>query len=198
MGSKLKHDTENPPNRAAGKHREKREDTEKIARKGFLGGGVGLATAVSADSAHFRAADGDFDASVARDLFLQFLVQLAFHLADFAAAHAGDMDVVARAVAFVEVAVTAQVEQIELVDQAVALQQVNRAIDRYAGDVRIDFLRAIQDFAGVKMAARGFHDLKQNAPLACEANPASAELTLQAARGFVNVDAFAGRDSVGR
>jgi hypothetical protein len=176
--------------------REKLEVTEKSAREVFLGGGDRLAAAVGADSAHFRAADGDFDASVARDLFLQLLVQLAFHLADFATTHAGNVDMIARAVAFVEMAVAAQVEQIELVDQAVALQQVNRAIDRHASDFRIDFLGAIEDFTGVKMAARGFHHLKQNAALACEANPASGELVLEVARRFVNVDAFAGRDAM--
>ena len=42
------------------------------------------------------------------------------------------MNVVARAVAFVEVLVAAQVEQVELVDQAVAFQQVDGAVDRDA------------------------------------------------------------------
>jgi hypothetical protein len=46
------------------------------------------------------------------------------------------------------------------------------------------------------MAAGSFHNLKQDSPLAGEANPASAELALEAARGFVDVDAFAGRDAM--
>ena len=121
--------------------------------------------AVVADAAYFGAADGDFDPAVAGDLPFYFLVQFAFEFANFAAFHAGHMDVVARAVAFVVVAIAAQVQQVEFVDEALAFQQVERAIDGDAGDGRIDFLRAFQDFGGVEMAASGFHDLQQDAAL---------------------------------
>src|SRR5271156_1847436 len=84
---------------------------------------TGLAgfAAVGAEAAYFCAGYCDFDAAVAGDLGFQLLVEFAFEFADFAAADAGYVDVVAGAVAFVEVAVAAEVQEIELVDQAVAL-----------------------------------------------------------------------------
>lgn len=129
-------------------------------------------SAVGANSAYFRTADGDLDSGVTRDLPLQLFVQIAFDLADLAAADAGYMDVVARAVAFVEVPVAAEVKQIEFVDQAVALQKVDRAIDGNARDFRVDFLRAVENFTRVQMSPRRFHHLQQHAALARQANPA--------------------------
>ena len=72
--------------------------------------------AIVADAADFGAANGDFDPAIARNLAFYFLVQFAFEFADFAAFHAGHVDVVAGAVAFVIVAITAQVQQVEFVD----------------------------------------------------------------------------------
>jgi hypothetical protein len=51
---------------------------------------------------------------------------------------------VARPVAFVEMTVAAKVQQVELVNQAVAFQQIDGAIDGDARDVGIDFLRALE------------------------------------------------------
>jgi hypothetical protein len=155
------------------------------------GGGIGFAAAIGADSADFRATHRDFDAGVTGDLALQLFVKLAFDFAHFAAADAGNVDVVARAVAFVEVAIAAQVKQIELIDEAVTLQKVDRAVDGDARDFGIDLLRSLENFAGIEVAPSGFHYLEQNAPLASEANAPGAEFALQAARGFVDVDAFA-------
>ena len=96
---------------------------------------------------------------------------------------------------FVVVAIAAEVEEIEFVDQALLLEQVERAIDGDLGDLRIDFYGAFEDFAGVQVAAGGFHHLQDGAALAREANAAGAEGLLQVAGGFA-VDAFAGGDSV--
>jgi hypothetical protein len=104
----------------------------------------------------------------------------------------GDVNVVARPVAFVEVAVAAKMKQVELVDQAVALQQIDRAIDGNARDVRIDFLRALENFAGVEVASRRLHHLQEHSALAREPDSARAEFALQAPRRFVDVDSFSG------
>ena len=82
------------------------------------------------------------------------------------------MDVIARAVAFVEVLVAAQVEQVELVDQAVALEHVQGAVDGDAMDARVEFLRAIQDGAGIEVALGIVHDLEQDFSLARQAHAA--------------------------
>lgn len=102
---------------------------------------------------------------------------------------------VARAVALVEVAVAAEMQQIEFVDQAVAFQKIERAIDGYARDVFVDFLSAVEDFVGVQVAAGGFHDLQDDAALFGQADTFGAEGLLQVAGSFV-VDALAGGDSM--
>ncbi len=116
--------------------------------------------AVGAEAAYFGAGYCDFYAAVAGDLALQLFVEFAFEFADFAAADAGYVDMVAWAMAFVEVAVAAEMQEVELVDQAVAFQEIESAIHRYARDARIEFLGALQDFVGVEMAAGGVHYLE--------------------------------------
>ena len=106
------------------------------------------------------------------------------------------MDVVARAVAFVEVLVTAQVQQVELIDEAVALEQVEGSIDSDAVHTGIDFLRSFENGAGVQVAFGVVHDLKQDFSLAGEAHAAFFQRGLQAAGGRVRVDSFAGGDSM--
>jgi len=73
-------------------------------------------------SADFSAGHRDFDINPARSASLVF-VKEGFKFAHFAAFQAGDVDVVARAVAFVEVLVAAEVQQVELIDEAVTFQQ---------------------------------------------------------------------------
>jgi len=73
---------------------------------------------------------------------------------------------VARAVAFIEVAIAAEVQEVELVDQAMALEEIESAIDGYTGDARVEFLGALEDFVGVEMAAGRVHYLEQDATLA--------------------------------
>ena len=80
--------------------------------------------AVGAEAAYFGAGYCDFDAAVAGDLGFELLVEFAFEFADFAAADAGYVDVVARAVTFVEVAIASKMQQVEFVDQALAFQQI--------------------------------------------------------------------------
>ena len=88
---------------------------------------------------------------------------------------------VARAVAFVEMPVAAKMQQVQLVNQAVALQQIQRAIDGDAGNARIELLSALQYFVGIEVAAGRVHDLQQDATLPCEADAASAELAFEMA-----------------
>ncbi len=93
--------------------------------------------AVGAEAAYFCAGNCDFDAAVAGDLGFELLVEFAFEFADLATADAGYVNVVAWAVALVEMAVAAEVQEIELVNEAMTLQEIQRAIDGYARDSRI-------------------------------------------------------------
>lgn len=129
-------------------------------------------TAFRTIAADFRARNRDFDATVLGDLTLEFLVELAFEFADFSAADAGNVDMVARAMTFVKVAVSAKMQQIELVNQAVALEQINRAIHGDTCDAGIKFLGALEDFACVQMAAGRLHYLQKYTALAGEPDSA--------------------------
>jgi len=132
--------------------------------------GSAFLTAFCTIAADLRARNRDFDAAVLRDLALEFLVEPAFEFADFSAADAGNVDMVARAMTFVKVAVSAKMEQIKLVNQAVALEQINRAIHGDTCDAGIKFLRALEDFACVQMAAGRLHYLQKNTALPSEPN----------------------------
>ncbi len=151
--------------------------------------------AIGAEAAHFCAGHCDFDAAVAGDLGFQLFVEFAFEFADFAAANAGYVDVVARAVALVEVTVAAEVEKVELVDEAVALEEIESAIDGDAGYAWIELLGALQDFVGIEVAAGCVHYLQEDAALASEANAAGAEFAFEMAGEFV-IDSFAGGDAM--
>ena len=107
------------------------------------------------------------------------------------------MDVVARAMALVEVLIPSQMQQVQLIDQAVALQQVDGAVDRDAVHVGIDLLRAVENRAGVEMALGVVHHLKDYFSLARQTRAALGKRFLEAARALVCVDAFAGGNSMG-
>jgi len=57
-------------------------------------------------------------------------------------------------------------QQVEFVYQALALQEIQRAIDGDARYAWIYFLGALENFVGVEMAARCVHDLQEDAALA--------------------------------
>ncbi len=101
------------------------------------------------------------------------------------------MDMLALRVTLVIVTVAADVQKIEFVNQAVALQQVNRAIHRDAMDFRVDFLRALQNGIGIQVTLRAFHHLQQDFALARQTNPFRFQLGLQSAGLFMGVNAFA-------
>ena len=134
----------------------------------------------------------DFDAAIAGNLLLQLLVEVAFELANLPAANAGDVDVVARTVGFVEMAVAAKVKQIEFVNQAEMLEKFEGAIDGDAVDIGVDLLRDIEDFSCVHVARGGFHHLDHDAALPGQANAARFQFTLEMARGLAGIDSFSG------
>ena len=94
----------------------------RVGLRSFVPVEAALLAAILAVAAYFRAGQCDLDAAIVFDLFLQFFVELRLEFADLAAFQTGYMDVVAGAVAFVEVLVAAQVQEIKFVDKAVALE----------------------------------------------------------------------------
>jgi hypothetical protein len=145
-------------------------DEEKSAGGSFFFGGK----AIVADTTYFGAGDGHLDVTVGGNLLFELLIEARFKFADFAAAETGDMDVVAGAVGFVIVAIAAKVEEIEFVNQALALEKIDGAIDRDEMNFRVDLLGALEDLVDVEMLFGGIHDLKDDAALAGKTNPTLA------------------------
>jgi hypothetical protein len=133
---------------------------------------------------------------VAGDLFLELFVEAGFEFADFATAEAGNVDVVARAVSFVIVAVAAEVEEIEFVDEAFFFEEIDGAVDGDEVNGGVHFLGAFEDLIDVEVLLGGVHHFEDDAALAGEANSLFTEGFLEAASGFGGVDAFAGRDTM--
>jgi hypothetical protein len=156
--------------------------------------GIGF-EAGGAVAAYFGAGDGDFHVEVAGDLFLELLVEAAFEFSDFSTAEAGDVNVVAGAVAFVVVAVTAEVEQVELVDEALFFEQVDGAVNGDEVDAGIDFLRAGEDLVDVEVLLGVVHNLEDDAALLGHAEAALGEDLLELAGGFGGIEAFPGGDA---
>jgi len=131
-------------------------------------GAAGVAIAADLHPRH-----GDADARIALHLPLELLEKLALHFAHFAAAQASHVNVVARPVAFVIVPVTVNVQQVELIQQAMALEHFERAIDGHAMHPRIHLLRALQQRIGGEVLFGLVHDVQQNAPLPREPHAAA-------------------------
>jgi len=174
-----------------------RSGQEAVPTLELLAGGFFFAgEAVVADAADFGAGDGDLHVEVAGDLLLELLVEAGFEFADFAATQAGDVDVVARAVGFVVVTVAAEVEEVELVDEALFFEEVDGAVDGNEVDGGVHFLGALEDLIDVEVLFGVVHDFENDAALAGEANSLLAEGFLEVAGGFGGVDAFAGGDTM--
>jgi hypothetical protein len=157
---------------------------------------AGSLPAVRAEPTDFGPGNRNFEVAIEGDLFLQLFVELALEFANLATAYAGDMDVVAWAMAFVEMAVAAEMQQIEFVDQTELLEQFERTINGDPRDFGVKFLRTFENFSRIKVPGSTFDYLKQDTALARQTNATSTKFALEATRRFVNVDAFTGRDTM--
>ncbi len=101
------------------------------------------------------------------------------------------MDVVAGAVGFIVVAVAAEVEEIEFVDQAFSFEEVDGAVDGDEVDGGVHFLGAFEDLVDVEVLLGVVHDFEDYAALTGEANSLFTEGFLQVAGRFGGVNAFA-------
>ena len=155
-------------------------------------------SAVRAEAPDFGPGDRNFKVAIERNLFLQLFIELALEFANLAAANAGDMDVVAGTMAFVEMAMSAEMQQIEFVDQTELLEQFEGAINSDPRDFRVDLLRPFENFSCIEVARSTFDYLKQDTALARQTNATGTEFALKTAWRFVNVDAFASRNAMCR
>jgi hypothetical protein len=158
--------------------------------------GQALLPALLAVAAHLRARHADLDSAIGLDLLHELFIQGGLELAHFPAPQTGDVDVIAGAAALVEVLAAAQVQQVQLVNQPVALQQVQRPVHGDAVHIGINLARPLEDRAGVQMTFRAVHHFQQDPPLLREPHPTLAQRSMKAAEACVRVDSFAGGDSM--
>ena len=157
----------------------------------LFGGQAGVANA-----ADFGTGYGDLEVAVAGDLLLQLLVETGFEFTNLAAAETSNVDVIARAVGFVVVAIAAEMKKVEFVNKALALEQINGAVDGDEVDVGIDFLRTVENLVDIEVLLGGVHDPETDAALASEAYATVTKGVLEMTLRGSGVDAFAGGDAV--
>jgi hypothetical protein len=158
----------------------------------FLGG-----EAIVADAADFGAGNGDEEIAITSNLVLQLLVEMTLEFADFTTTQAGYVYVIARAVRLVIMAIAAKMKQVEFIDEAVFLQEIDGAVDGNEMHFRADFLSALEDLVHVEMLLGSVHDLKNYATLTSQPYATLAQGLLKMTGSFSRVDAFATGDSMG-
>ena len=103
--------------------------------------------------------------AVALDLTFQTVEQITLKFHDVAAAQAGHVDMIPLRPALVEMLLAFHVHKIEFIDQAMALQQTQCAVNSDPVDVRIQLARAAENLAGVEMLFGRFDYAQNRAPL---------------------------------
>jgi len=109
--------------------------------------------------------------AVPLDLAFQAIEQVALKLSDLAAAQAGHVDVIALRPAFVVMLFSLQMHQIQLVHQAVSLEQVERPVDRNPVNLGIKLATLAQCLARIQMLLYGLPHAENGAALVCHAKP---------------------------
>jgi hypothetical protein len=143
-----------------------------------------IGAAIRAVSAHFQAANHDMESAVALDLTLEPVEEITFKFHDLATAKTGHVDVIALRTPLVEVLLALHVHQVEFVNQSVALEQLQSAINGNAVDSGIKFAGMPQDLRSIKVLLGGFDDAKNRAALPSQAKAARRQRSLQTSGSF--------------
>ena len=98
---------------------------------------------------------------------------------------------------FVVVPVAAQMQQIQLVNQALFFKKVNRAVDGNEVNAGVDFLCSREYLIHVQMLLSVVHHLQDDPPLPRHSNAASCCRLLKLAGCFRGVEALTGGNPVG-
>ena len=111
------------------------------------------------------------EAAIALDLAFEPIKKITFEFHDFAAPQTCHVNVVALRAALVVMLFSLEMHEVEFVHQAVALQQVERAVNRDTIDLRIDFLRAAQNPGRIEVLLGRFDHAQDGFALASHAKP---------------------------
>ncbi len=135
---------------------------------------------------------------VPRNLFLQLLVQPALKLSHLAATQARHVNVISRPVRLVVMPVAAQMQQIQLINQSLFFEKINRSVDGNEVHARIDFLRPRQNLIYVQMLLRGIHHLQNDTPLPRHAYATRSHSLLNPTSCLCSIEALTRGNSVRR
>jgi hypothetical protein len=152
---------------------------QRAADSGWSGDSAGGTVATD-----FEPRYHNMELAIPLDLAFKPVEQIAFEFRDLPAAEAGHMNVISLRSSFVKVLFTLHVHQIQLVDETVALQQAEGAVDSDPVNLGIEPASATQKLAGVEMLLRGFNHAEDGAALASHAKSARHQLGLQSPGSF--------------
>ena len=119
-------------------------------------------------AAHFGPRQHNLKSEVRFDLLAQALQRFAEKLLHFAAAEADHVRVFLLAPRLIIVLLAGLVHEIELVHQAAFLQQLQRAVDGDAIQLRVFLLRQLKEALRIQMLAGLVDEVEQDLPLARE------------------------------
>lgn len=138
----------------------------------------GSAAALGAVPTDFEPAHDNVKTAIALDLALQAVEKIALKFHDFAAAQACHMNVIALWTSLVKVLFALHVHEVKFIDQAMALEQAERAINRDAVNPRIQFARVAQNLRRIEMLLRRFYDREDGASLVSQSHTAGSQGSL--------------------
>jgi hypothetical protein len=137
-----------------------------------------VGAAIAAIAAHLEPADHDVEAAVALDLTFEAVEEVAFEFHNLAATEASHVDVVALRPALVEVLLALHVHEIELVNQAVALKQLQSAVHGNSIDSGVELAGMAQELRGVEMLLGVFDHAENGAALPRQAKATRRQRSL--------------------
>ena len=124
------------------------------------------------------------EAAFALDLALQAIKEVALELGDLAATQARHVDMVALRAPFIEVLLALHVHQVEFINQTVAFEQSERAIDGDSVNARIEAAGLTKNLSSIKVLLGGLHDAENRASLVCHAQTTGHQFGLKASGSF--------------
>jgi hypothetical protein len=143
-----------------------------------------LAAAIGAISAALQASYNDMELAVALNLTFQSVEEFAFKLGDFPASQTCHVNMITLWTTLIEVLFSLHMHEVKLINQTVALQQIQSAVDGHTINPRIKFAGFAQDLTGIQVLFGGFHNTKNSAALMRHAQTARHQLGLQPPGSF--------------
>ena len=124
------------------------------------------------------------ETAIALNLAFETIEKIALEFHYLAAAQASHVDVIALRTALVKMLFPLHVHEIEFIDQSMALQKSERAIDRNAVNAGIQLACVAENLRGVEMLLSCFHHTENRASLVRQSHATRGQCGLQSTRRF--------------